>query len=404
MPPGKSTLSSITDNRPPAVPQASPPASSSTVPVRESGTHPTPTTGTGGETSPELAAETAAVRKAGEARPALVPQASPPASSSTVSVRKSGEHPTPPTDTGGETPPELAAGTAAVRSADEARPAPVPQASSPASSSTVSVRESGTHPTSPTGTGGETPPELAAGTAAAPEPSEPPDPLVSGFHFRGVLPHLKKEGGTYFVTFRQAGSLPRDVLLRFKQERDAILQQALAAKRPLTWREQEELFRWYSTRVDKYLDAGHGVCYLRDPDHADLVAGAIRFFEGQRYEMRAWVVMPNHAHVVVWPMPGHTLSDILHSWKSYTAHEINKRLPARISPFWQSESYEHLIRDDEDLHRCCAYTLLNPANAGLCPQPEDWKWSSNHVPPTPPPASSWTNPVRESGAPPTPPD
>ena len=171
----------------------------------------------------------------------------------------------------------------------------------------------------------------------------------------------------------------------------------------LDWREQEELFRWYSNRVDKYLDAGHGVCYLRDPNLADLVAGAIQFFVGQRYELRAWVVMPNHAHVVVWPMPCHTLSDILHSWKSYTAHEINKRLPARVSPFWQTESYEHLIRDDEDLHRCCAYTLLNPVNAGLCAQLEAWKWSSAHVPQASPPASSRTVPVQESGTPVTPP-
>ncbi len=141
-----------------------------------------------------------------------------------------------------------------------------------------------------------------------------------------------------------------------------------------------------------------GVCYLRDPGLADLVAGAIRFFEGQRYELRAWVVMPNHAHAVVGPILGHTLSDILHSWKSFTSHEINKRLPTKIVPFWQSESYEHLIRDDEDLHRCCHYTRMNPVSAGLCACPEDWKWSYAHVAQASPPASSRTVPVRESGA------
>jgi REP element-mobilizing transposase RayT len=190
---------------------------------------------------------------------------------------------------------------------------------------------------------------------------------------------VKKEGGTYFVTFRQFGSLPQEVLLRFKQEREAILQHAMAAKRPLTWHEQEELFRWYSNRVDKYLDEAHGVCYLRDSALAGLVAGAIAFFDGQRYELRAWVVMPNHAHVVVWPKPGHTLSDILHTWKSFTSHKINKRLPQKFVPFWQSESYEHLVRDDEDLHRCRLYTLMNPVNAGLCARFEDWPWSSAYV-------------------------
>ena len=268
----------------------------------------------------------------------------------------------------------------------------VAQPSSAASSSTVPVR---VHKT-----GVVTPPELAGRVACATSmaDTERPNHLVAGFHSRGVLPHLKREGGTYFVTFRQAGTLPKEVLLRFKQERDAIIQHALAAKRPLTWHEQEELFRWYSSRVDKYLDTGQGTCHLRDPEHADLVAGAIGFFDGQRYELRAWVVMPNHAHVVVWPMPGHTLSDILHSWKSFTSHEINKRLPAKVVPFWQGESYEHLNRDDEDLHRCCHYTLMNPVNAGLCGRPEDWKWSSAHVAQPSPAASSCTVPVQGTEA------
>ncbi len=222
--------------------------------------------------------------------------------------------------------------------------------------------------------------------------------LVSGFHSRGVLPHLKREGGTYFVTFRQAGTLPREVLLRFRQEREAILKQAEAAKRPLTWREQEELFRWYSGRVDRYLDAGHGRCYLREPALAELVGGAIQFFAGQRYELRAWVVMPNHAHVVVQPKPGHVLSDILHSWKSFTAHEINTRLPTKVVPFRQSESYDHLIRDDEDLHHHCHYTLMNPVNAGLCAKPEAWRWSSAYVAPRSSAASEPTVPVRAGAA------
>ena len=242
-------------------------------------------------------------------------------------------------------------------------PKEVARPSAAASSSTVPVLPSETPDQPMNMSGGGTPSELAAGTAAL---RQPPDPHVSGFHFRGILPHLKKDGGTYFVTFRQAGTLPKDLLLRFKQERDIILRQAMAAKRPLTRHEQEELFRWYSDRVDKYLDAGHGVCHLREPGLAGLVAGAITFFEGQRYELRAWVVMLNHAHVILWPMPGHTLSDILHSWKSFTSHEINKRLSQKVVPFWQNESYEHLIRDDDDLHRCCQYTLMNPVNARLC--------------------------------------
>jgi len=252
----------------------------------------------------------------------------------------------------------------------------VAQASSPASSGTVPVPGSVTSDKPLTQSGGETPPELAGETPAL---RDAPNPLIAGFHFRGTLPHLKKEGGTYFVTFRQAGSLPKEIVVQLKQEREAILRQAMTAKRPLTWHEQEELFRWYSSRVDKYLDAGHGTCHLRDKAAADLVANAIQFFQRQRYELHAWAVMPNHVHVVVWPMPENTLTEILHSWKSFTSHELNKLLPQKVVPFWQSESYEHLIRNDEDLHRCCHYVLMNPVNAKLCAHPSEWKWSSGYA-------------------------
>ncbi|HZR17476.1 MAG TPA: transposase [Verrucomicrobiae bacterium] len=206
-----------------------------------------------------------------------------------------------------------------------------------------------------------------------------PGSLTSGFHFRGVLPHLKREGGTYFITFRLAGTLPSMVLLQFRQERERILQSAIAANRPLTWHEQEALFRWYSSRVDNYLDEGRGKCYLGHKACADLVAGALCHFDHQRYQLSAWVIMPNHVHAVVRPNPPNTLSQILHSWKSYTGHEIQNVLNKRVAPFWQQESYDHLARDDDDLHRLCQYVIWNPVSAGLCALPQDWPWSSAHV-------------------------
>ena len=200
--------------------------------------------------------------------------------------------------------------------------------------------------------------------------------LTAGFHSRDHLPHLKKEGGSYFVTFRLAGTLPASVLQQLKQERERILQHALASKRALTWQEQEELLRWHSNRVDAYLDAGHGECHLRQLAIARLVADALRFFDGKRYELRAWVVMPNHVHVVVWPRPPETLSRVLHSWKSFTSTQANKILLREGGTFWQGESYDHLIRDDDDHARCVAHTINNPVSARLCARPEDWQWSS----------------------------
>ena len=200
--------------------------------------------------------------------------------------------------------------------------------------------------------------------------------MIHGLHSRGALPHLKREGATYFVTFRLAGTLPKEVLAELKRERAAIIETALAQNRPLTWREQTALFNWYSEKVDKYLDAGHGECWLRRADVASLVASALQFFLSERYALNAWVIMPNHVHVVVRPQPPWTLSQVLKSWKNFTALEANKLLRRTGLPFWQSESYDHRCRDDEDLAHSCRYTTLNPVNAGLCRAPEEWLWGS----------------------------
>jgi len=205
------------------------------------------------------------------------------------------------------------------------------------------------------------------------------DHLMAGFHSRGGLPHLKREGGTYFVTFRLAGTLPAAVLVKLKAERENILQQALAAKRPLTWREQEELFRWYSARVDGYLDAGLGECWLKQPEMARLVAGALQYHQGIRFELHAWCVMPNHVHAVLRPLEDCTLSQILKSWKGFSGKAANRMLQRTGRPFWQTESFDHLVRDEVDLHRCCHYTVMNPVKAGLCRHPQDWEWSSARV-------------------------
>jgi len=85
--------------------------------------------------------------------------------------------------------------------------------------------------------------------------------------------------------------------------------------------------------------------------------------------------MPNHVHVVLWPYPGHTLSGVLHSWKSYTSNRANKLLHRR-SPFWQRESFDHWIRDDAERARLVQYVEDNPVKARLCARPEDWPWSS----------------------------
>ncbi len=201
-------------------------------------------------------------------------------------------------------------------------------------------------------------------------------PLQSGFHSRGYLPHLKREGGIYFVTFRLVGTLPKSVLETYTLEREAIVQRAKTLNRPLSVVELKRLDELFSERIDAYLDAGRGECWLAREEIAKLVVGALEHFDGVRYTLYEWVVMPNHVHVVVAPIGRNDLSDILHSWKSYTANEANKILQRRGYEFWQRESYDHLVRDEKDFHRVCDYTVNSPVRAGLCPGWGDWKYGS----------------------------
>jgi len=218
------------------------------------------------------------------------------------------------------------------------------------------------------------------------------NPLRSGVHTRGYLPHVKREGARYFVTFRLADSLPKEVLLKYQAERAERLQRFYAmheASRKSragarTEDTLDEIERDYFRKLEKYLDKGCGECWLRRPDIADLISGALGFFSDERYRLDAWVVMPNHVHAVLWPMPNRTLSSIVQSWKRYTAREANKLLKRTGEAFWQPEAFDHWIRSDEEHVRCCRYVVNNPVKADLCAAPQDWRWSSAwHGQPTP---------------------
>jgi len=202
--------------------------------------------------------------------------------------------------------------------------------------------------------------------------------LRSGIHSRGYLPHVKREGATYFVTFRLADALPHEVLLQFEREqaeRRRLLHQA-QQQGWATKDSEEAIHRDFHRKLERYLDQGRGACYLRRPEIAELVANALVYFEGQRYFLRDWVVMPNHVHAVLWPMPNVLLSDVLKSWKQYTSRRAKRSLGLGEAPFWQPESYDHWIRDDEENARICRYVRNNPVSAGLCARSEDWRWSS----------------------------
>ncbi|MDB6017724.1 MAG: Protein of unknown function Protein of unknown function [Pedosphaera sp.] len=203
-------------------------------------------------------------------------------------------------------------------------------------------------------------------------PRDDRNPLRSGIHTRGYLPHVKREGASYFVTFRLADSLPQNVLLGFKRQQA----EKLRALAPGAQTAREQIDREFRRQIERYLDRGVGACQLKRPEVARMVVEALRHFHEKQYLLDEWVVMPNHVHLLLWPLPNFTLSDILLSHKRHTARQANLILGRTGNAFWQHESYDHWIRDDQEKSRIRRYIRSNPVAAGLCSVPEEWRWSS----------------------------
>lgn len=176
-----------------------------------------------------------------------------------------------------------------------------------------------------------------------------------GWHQRGRIPHLDAEGFTQFVTFRLCDSLPASVVNEWRLEALEDVQ--------------------FRKRVEKYLDAGAGECWLADERVAKIVQDALLFHNGRSYDLRAWVIMPNHAHVSFTLFRGVHLPVVMHSIKSFSANAANKVL-GRTGQFWQHESFDRYIRDNRHYVAVVRYIEKNPVKAGLCDRPEDWPWSS----------------------------
>jgi type I restriction enzyme R subunit len=183
----------------------------------------------------------------------------------------------------------------------------------------------------------------------------------------GHLPHWEQGSVWYFVTFRLADSIPSSVVEDIKQQREAW--KRVHDPKNLPREALIEYHHLFSRRYEQLLRSGLGACILRDPANAQIVADALRFFDGQRYELDQHVVMPNHVHVLVKPHPGHHLANILHSLKSFTANRLNRRL-GRTGQLWQHESYDHIVRNEEAMHALRRYIRENPTKvAGASSSP-----------------------------------
>jgi REP element-mobilizing transposase RayT len=191
-------------------------------------------------------------------------------------------------------------------------------------------------------------------TAGVP-PAIPTLPGVDSVEWRsrGYIPHLHAASLVQHVVFRLADSLPLAI-------RENI------ARMPLVDR---------VGAADAALDQGHGRRELANPEVAQLTQTALLRFDGERYALLAWCVMPTHVHALLEPKSGHKLGQIVHSWKSYTAKEAN-RLLARRGSFWAADYFDRFMRDEDHLTRTAAYIEANPVKAGLCAGITDWRSSS----------------------------
>jgi putative transposase len=204
----------------------------------------------------------------------------------------------------------------------------------------------------------------------------PSDENPSRNHSRGYLPHVVKSGALYFVTFRLADSLPQAVLREFENEINSLKPKTkprAAPNQPLPPFDRDREKR---KRIEAYLDRGAGASWLSDKHIARVACEALLFFNGQRYELDEWVIMPNHIHALVRPINGCTLSRVLQTWKWRIASEANKSLGKTGERFWQPESFDRVIRDDEEKLAVRRYIRRNPVKAGLCASEADWPWSS----------------------------
>ena len=205
-------------------------------------------------------------------------------------------------------------------------------------------------------------------------------------YYRRHLPHYHPPNATFFITFRLAGSLPAEVIVRLKREYD--VKQTQAIKTPEEKNRLLQLVRIqkkYFADYDKALDGGMcGPHWLKDERIAELVATAITRRDNTQYRLLAYCIMPNHVHLVISTDldesgqvrdPSHNLQKSLRSLKWYTALEANKILGRTGKPFWQSESYDHVVRDGKELERVIRYVQNNPVKAGLVDDPQRWKWS-----------------------------
>jgi len=187
------------------------------------------------------------------------------------------------------------------------------------------------------------------------------------------LPHWAQAGAITFITWRTDDSIPAPLLARWRADRCRWLRaQGIDPNQP-NWQTQlgtleralqREFHLEFSERWHNELDAGHGACVLRRPELAQIVADSLRHFDGDRYVLSDFVIMPNHIHLLASFRDEPAMLAQCESWKHYTAVKIN-RLLARKGRFWEQDGFDHLVRTQEEFESLRRYIADNPSKVCL---------------------------------------
>ena len=213
-------------------------------------------------------------------------------------------------------------------------------------------------------------------------PDLPTNLLIVKEFYRRHLPHWQPRDAVFFVTFRLKDSLPIEVIKSLKEERERTKQ--ILETFPESEREGRNYLeeRQYFGKWDSYLDkAEFGPRWLSQPEITDIVQEALHYRDGKVFDLHAFCIMSNHVHVVFepvgksdWQSDLLPLHKIMQSLKRHTSRRANLIL-GRQGAFWQDESYDHVIRDNEEYMRIVNYVLENPVKAGLVAQWDKWQWT-----------------------------
>jgi putative transposase len=201
-------------------------------------------------------------------------------------------------------------------------------------------------------------------------------------YYHRNLSHYHIEGCPLFITFRLFGSLLIEVLTQLKAQRESELK----ALKNQVLAERHEVEKKHFERYDDWLDrCEFGPRWLEDCSLAQIVAKEIHNLSDDRYRLMTYCIMPNHVHLLIESLVheqakhqgksvNYPVTDSLRLLQGRSARDCNLELK-RTGSFWQHESYDHVVRDQQELQRTIQYILNNPLKAGLVKEWKDWKFT-----------------------------